>query len=170
MSVLEFNDALLKLERYLNLFAYNFTRNKHDARDLTQETLLRAMLYRSQYTPHTNFKAWVSTIMRNVFINQYRRKQTSGMIFDFSKDSYLLTNYEDCEHLIENNLIRRDIEQSLVLLDNDVKLPFLMHTEGFKYHEIAEKLQIPIGTVKSRIFLARKKLMQLLPEYNYLAN
>ena len=86
MSTLEFNDALINLEHYLKSFAYGFTRNSEDAEDLTQETMLKALKYRSQYTPKTNFKAWVFTIMRNVFINQYRRKLKAATIFDSSKE------------------------------------------------------------------------------------
>ena len=82
MSTIEFNDSLISLESYLKSFAMTFTRNREDANDLTQETMLKAISYRDYYTPQTNFKAWVFTIMRNIFINQYRRKVKSGTIFD----------------------------------------------------------------------------------------
>ncbi|MEY4659898.1 MAG: hypothetical protein RJB36_1664, partial [Bacteroidota bacterium] len=87
MSTLEFNEALVGLEQNLTSFAMSFTRNHEDAKDLTQETMLKAITYRNYYTPQTNFKAWVFTIMRNLFINQYRRKVKSGAIFDQSKES-----------------------------------------------------------------------------------
>ncbi len=170
MSTLEFNDALVNLEQYLKSFAYNYTRNRDDAEDLTQETMLKALKYRNQYTPQTNFKAWVFTIMRNVFINQYRRKVKSGTIFDSSKDSYLLSNATENHENPTNYMLGKDLNKSINSLEEDYKKPFKMHFEGFKYQEIAENLKIPIGTVKSRIFIARKKLMNLLPDYNYLAN
>ena len=69
MSTIEFNEALIGLENNLQSFALSFTRNREDARDLTQETMLKAITYRNYYTPQTNFKAWVFTIMRNLFIN-----------------------------------------------------------------------------------------------------
>ena len=86
MSTLEFNNALIDLENNLLSFALNYTRNKESAKDLTQETMLKAIKYRTYYTPKTNFKAWVFTIMRNIFINQYRRNVKSGTIFDNSKE------------------------------------------------------------------------------------
>ena len=92
MSTLEFNEALIGLENNLTSFAMSFTRNHEDAKDLTQETMLKAITYRNYYTPQTNFKAWVFTIMRNLFINQYRRKVKSGAIFDHSKESFLVSN------------------------------------------------------------------------------
>ncbi|MBU2020128.1 MAG: RNA polymerase sigma factor, partial [Bacteroidetes bacterium] len=92
MSTLEFNQTLLQLESYLKAFAFTFTRNEEDAKDLTQETILKAFTYRNKYTPHTNFKAWVFTIMRNIFINGYRRKAKAKTIFDHSNENYLLSN------------------------------------------------------------------------------
>ena len=90
MSTVEFNNTLTSLESYLMAFAMNYTKNVEDARDLTQETMLKAIRYKDYYTPKTNFKAWVFTIMKNIFINQYRRKVKSGTIFDNSTDLYLL--------------------------------------------------------------------------------
>jgi len=90
MSTLEFNDALIGIENNLKSFALSFTRNKEDASDLTQETMLKAIVYRNYYTPQTNFKAWVFTIMRNLFINQYRRKSKSKTIFFEFKKFFLV--------------------------------------------------------------------------------
>lgn len=165
MSTLEFNDTLIRLENNLISFAKSFTRNEEDARDLTQETMLKALVYRNYYTPQTNFKAWVFTIMRNVFINQYRRKSKSNTMFDNSKDLYLLSNSVSNHEGPTNYIYEKDINQKIDALNDEYKTPFKMHFEGFKYKEISEKLAIPIGTVKSRIFIARKKLMEIIPEY-----
>ncbi len=165
MSTLEFYDALTSLESYLKSFAMSYTRNEEDAKDLTQETMLKAITYRDYYTPQTNFKAWVFTIMRNIFINQYRRKTKSNTIFDHSKDMFLLTNAPGKSNMPENYMDGLELEKQIHKLDADYLVPFQMHFQGFKYKEIADKLDIPIGTVKSRIFLARKKLMELLPGY-----
>jgi len=170
MSTLEFNDALVNLEDYLKSFAYNYTRNRDDAEDLTQETMLKALKYRTQYMAQTNFKAWVFTIMRNLFLNQYRRKVKGGMIFDSSKELFLLNNPAENQDTPVNHMIGLDLEQQLNKLENEYKKPFELYVEGFKYQEIADDLKIPIGTVKSRIFIARKKLMNFLPDYKYLAN
>lgn len=167
MSTLEFNEALIGMENNLHLFALSFTRNNEDAKDLTQETMLKAITYRSYYAPQTNFKAWVFTIMRNIFINQYRRKVKSGTIFDHSKELYLLNGTGDSSNQPINYLIEKEVTKQINSLGEEYKKPFELHFNGFKYKEIANQLGIPIGTVKSRIFIARKKLMDLLPDYNY---
>jgi RNA polymerase sigma-70 factor (ECF subfamily) len=148
----------------------SFTRNNEDAKDLTQETMLKAITYRSYYAPQTNFKAWVFTIMRNIFINQYRRKVKSGTIFDHSQDLYLLNSSGDSLNSTLKSISVKEISTHINILDGVYREPFEMHFKGYKYKEIADHLGIPIGTVKSRIFIARKKLMDLLPEYNYSLN
>jgi RNA polymerase sigma factor (sigma-70 family) len=165
LSTLEFNSALIDLESYLKSFAYQFTKNEDDAKDLTQETMMKAFIYRTYYTPKTNFKAWVFTIMRNIFINQYRRKVKAKTIFDNSEESYLLNQSSSNGNSPENLMIAQEIQEKITNLDEEYKKPFEMHFLGFKYKEIAEELTIPIGTVKSRIFIARQKLMNSLPEY-----
>ena len=170
MSTVEFNEALIGLESNLQSFAMSFTRNVEDARDLTQETMLKAITYRTYYAPQTNFKAWVFTIMRNIFINQYRRKVNSGTIFDNSEDLHLLVNNSDSSYSTSNSIVASELNKKIGNLEYEYKEPFMMHFNGFKYKEIAAKLGIPIGTVKSRIFIARQKLMSLLPDYNYSMN
>lgn len=170
MSTLEFNNTLTSLESYLMAFAMNYTKNVEDARDLTQETMLKAIRYRDYYTPKTNFKAWVFTIMKNIFINQYRRRVKSGTIFDNSSDLYLLNGNTEERNSPENHIASLEVEAVLNKLTEEYREPFEMHYLGYKYKEIAEKLDIPIGTVKSRIFIARKKLMDLMPEYRYSNN
>lgn len=170
MSTIEFNEALIHLENYLTAFAMGFTRDEDDAKDLTQETMLKAITYRSYYTPKTNFKAWVFTIMRNIFINQYRRKVKSGTIFDNSKELYLLNGTTENQDTPTSYLTGKEINKQMKTLSKEYRKPFEMHFEGYKYQEIADSLEIPIGTVKSRIFIARKKLMELLPDYNYARN
>ena len=147
-----------------------FTRNEEDAKDLTQETMLKAIVYKDYYTAQTNFKAWVFTIMRNIFINQYRRKVKSGTIFDNSKDLFLISNSAGHNETPLEIIAAKNINRQINFLNEEYKVPFELHFQGFKYKEIANRLGIPIGTVKSRIFIARKKLMDLLPEYTYLAN
>ena len=112
MSTIEFNQALTELENNLRSFALGFTRNLEDAKDLTQETMLKAITYRKHYTPHTNFKAWVFTIMRNIFINQYRRKSKSKTIFDNSKELYLITNSPGETESPVSQISRKDIESA----------------------------------------------------------
>ena len=170
MSTLEFNTALIDLETNLLSFALNYTRNRESAKDLTQETMLKAIKYRSYYTPKTNFKAWVFTIMRNIFINDYRRKVKSGTIFDNSKELYLLSNYSTNSETPVQKISMKEIQSKIDNLGEEYRVPFNMHFEGYKYKDIADHLEIPIGTVKSRIFIARKKLMEELPEYAFSMN
>jgi|SRR5690554_925046 len=167
MSTVEFNNTLMSIESYLLAFAMSFTKNIEDAKDLTQETMLKAIRYKDYYKPKTNFKAWVFTIMKNTFINQYRRKVRSNTIFDNSTDFYLLNNSSDGRNSPYNHIASKEVADKLSILEDEYREPFEMHYEGFKYKEIAEKLDIPLGTVKSRIFIARKKLMDALPEYQF---
>ena len=170
MSTIEFNNSLIGLESYLRSFALGFTRNEEDARDLMQETMLKAIVYKDYYTPQTNFKAWVFTIMRNIFINNYRRKTKTRILFDHSSELVLLSNVSENQYSPANYMLGNELKKQICKLGEEYKIPFQLHFEGFKYKEIAEKLQIPIGTVKSRIFIARKKLMDLLPDHQYMTN
>ena len=113
MSTIEFNEALIGLENNLQSFALSFTRNREDARDLTQETMLKAITYRNYYTPQTNFKAWVFTIMRNLFINQYRRKVKSGAIFDHSKELFLVGNIQSHDDNALEKIGVKDINKQI---------------------------------------------------------
>lgn len=167
MSTVEFNNTLTEMESNLLAFALNYTRNMEDAKDLTQETMLKAIRYKDYYQPKTNFKAWIFTIMKNIFINQYRRKVRSNMIFDNSSDLYLLNNSSDGNQSPYNYIADKEVNAKISILEDEYKVPFEMHFEGYKYKEIAEKLDIPLGTVKSRIFIARKKLMESLPEFQF---
>jgi RNA polymerase sigma factor (sigma-70 family) len=166
MSTIEFNQTLLSLEDNLKMFAYSFTRNEEEAKDLTQETLLKAFRYKKQYKPKTNFKAWVFTIMRNQFINEYRKKSRSKTIFDNSTESYLLNSHTD-NRGPEGIYTKKEIDLKIESLEENYKIPFMMHVEGYKYKEISEKLNIPIGTVKSRIFISRQRLIKQLPDFQH---
>lgn len=170
MSTIEFNEALVGIQSNLYSFAQNFTKNREDARDLTQETLLKAINYRTYYTPNTNFKAWVFTIMRNIFINQYRRNSKARMIFDQGDEDFLMTSQKSQIGSPSERLAVIEITQKIEGLNDELKIPFKMHFDGFKYKEIADTMDLPIGTIKSRIFIARKKLMEQLPDYQYLDN
>lgn len=170
MSTIEFNESLVHLESHLTSFAMGFTRNQEDAKDLTQETMLKAIIYREYYAQQTNFKAWVFTIMRNIFINQYRRKKKSGTIFDNRKDFDLLANISAEQEDPYRQLINKEINKQIRTLGEEYQVPFTMHLDGYKYKEIADQLAIPIGTVKSRIYISRQKLMDSLPDYQNLQN
>lgn len=166
MTAIEFNYQLTSLSDNLEKFALSLTSNLDDAKDLLQETFLKAISYRDKFSDNTNLKAWTYTIMKNTFINNYRKAVKANTTFDNTKDLYYLNMHKNSG--LDNPDISystKEIEKKIELLDSEYKIPFRMHVQGFKYMEISEELNLKIGTVKSRIFFARKKLMGSLNDY-----
>ena len=159
MSQTDFYDRFDEMTNLLNAFAYNLTKNMEDAKDLFQETAYRAMTNRDKFRPGTNFKAWLFTIMKNIFINNYRKKTKANTIMDSTENLYYLNSGSTTiSNSAESNIMMKELIGMIEGLDDSVKVPFLMHYQGFKYQEIADHLELPLGTVKSRIFFARKEL------------
>ncbi|MCX6233401.1 MAG: RNA polymerase sigma factor [Bacteroidetes bacterium] len=166
MTAIEFSHKLIGLQDNLHYFANLLTSNDEDAKDLVQDTLYKALINRDKFLPDTNLKAWTYTIMKNTFINNYRRNVKSNTILDISEDLYYLRNRaSDTGDMPDNGLAVEDITKSIESLEEDQRMPFEMHTAGYKYKEIADALDLSIGTVKSRIFFTRKKLMDSLKAY-----
>ncbi len=166
MMAMEFNYQLIELEDNLKGFALSLTSNAEEAQDLLQETFLKALKYKDQFVEKTNLKAWAYTIMKNTFINNYRRAVKQNTTFDSTKDLYFLNFSQDSGiDSPESNYSTSEIVKAISELEDDYRKPFEMHVEGFKYKEIAEELDLPIGTVKSRIFFTRKKLMAVLKDF-----
>ncbi|MBL4585490.1 MAG: RNA polymerase sigma factor [Flavobacteriales bacterium] len=166
MSTLTFNDRLIKMSDVLEYFALSLTKNSDDAKDLLQETMVKALTYQSKYTPNTNFKAWLHTIMKNTFINQYRKMKRANTVITTKDDVEVLDFVPaSVEHTPDSTLAAKEINKVIDSLDNNTRIPFTMHLKGFKYKEIAAELNIPIGTVKSRIFFAKQSLMKDLKDY-----
>lgn len=166
MSALTFNDRLLKMSDVLEYFALSLTKNKEDAEDLLQETLVKALTYQDKYTPGTNLKAWLHTIMKNTFINQYRKMKRANTVIT-TKDEVDVLDFvpASVEHTPESTLAAKEINKLIDRLDDNIRVPFSMHLKGYKYKEIADYLNIPIGTVKSRIYFAKQSLMKDLKDY-----
>ncbi len=163
MTAVEFNYKLLGLQKNLKYFAYTLTSNYEDAQDLVQETYLKALTNRDKFTADTNLKAWTFTIMKNTFINNYRQSVRNNTILDKTDDLYYLNlSKESSIGLPDANISVKDIHREIKRIDEDQRKPFEMYNQGYKYKEIAEKLNLSIGTVKSRIFFTRKKLMESL--------
>jgi RNA polymerase sigma-70 factor, ECF subfamily len=159
MNGIEFNSRLNQMTVMLNAFAYNLTQNIEDAKDLYQETAYRAITNRDKFLPGTNFKAWMFTIMKNIFINNYRKKVKANTIFDATDNQYFINSTSNSTHnLGESNIMMEELHGMVDALDDAIKIPFQMHHDGYKYQEIADELSLPLGTVKSRIFFARKEL------------
>jgi RNA polymerase sigma factor (sigma-70 family) len=167
MTAMEFNYQLTNLSGNLERFALSLTSNSEDAKDLLQETFAKAITYRDKFEDNTNLKAWTFTIMKNTFINNYRRAVKANTTFDNTDDLYYLNlNKEATFETPDSQYSVKEIQKTIDALDDDFKMPFLMHTQGYKYKEIADTLDLKIGTVKSRIFFTRKKLMEKLKGYD----
>ena len=166
MSAVEFNQMLLTNADSLKPFAITLTRDTETAKDLLQETLYRALANREKYLAGTNIKAWLYTIMRNIFINNYRRTARQQTIFDNTANDYLINSRQVATaNDAEINLSRKDIENAIHALPGLFRDPFMLYFEGYKYHEVAEILKEPLGTIKSRIHFARKLLKQQITRF-----
>ncbi len=161
MSQIEFTESFCRFESMLFSFACHLTKNEEEAQDLLQDTAYKAFKYRSMYKPHTNLRAWLMTIMRNTFINNYRQKKRRQTLNDHTNNNYFLNSGDRTAfNGGESVVTMKELTKLVDGLEDWLKVPFMMHYQGFKYDEIATELDIPLGTVKSRIFFARKKLQQ----------
>ncbi len=166
MSTVDFNQSLISNSTYLKPFAMTLTRDMESAKDLIQETLYRALANRDKYNAGTNIKAWMYTIMRNIFINNYRRGAKQNTIFDNSPNDFLLNyNQFTTANAAETTLSLKEIREAVHQLPEIFKEPFELYFEGYKYHEIADILAEPLGTIKSRIHFARKLLKEQLTRF-----
>ncbi|HET6765783.1 MAG TPA: RNA polymerase sigma factor [Chitinophagaceae bacterium] len=166
MSADEFNDLLLSNAGPLKPFAVSLTRDQEIAKDLFQETLYKALANQDKYSTGTNIKAWLFTIMRNIFINDYRRKAKQKVIFDNSGSDRLVNlNNVTVRNEGENSLQLEEINRAIYQIPPIFKVPFLLYFEGYRYHEISEWLNEPLGTIKSRIHFARKLLKEKISRY-----
>lgn len=157
MSITEFNSMVLNHSESLKPFAISLTRDHEDAKDLCQQTLYKAFAYREKYEQGTNIKAWLFTIMRNIFINDYRRNARKKNVLDTVE--YSQTLYANSSEI---NLRLREIEAAIHRLPSIFKTACLLYLQGYKYHEIALALNEPLGTIKSRIHFAKKVLQKQL--------
>jgi len=156
-------DQLDRISHSLRAFSLKLTGNNDDAEDLYQDTALRIITNADKFNQGTNFKAWAVTIMRNIFINNYRKKVRRGLIIDQTPNNYYLNSGTDIltDNAGETSVTFRELARLVDTLPDEFRKPFMMAFEGYKYDEIAEELGSPLGTIKSRIFFARKKLQKL---------
>lgn len=165
MGTANLTSQLVILNSGLHQFALSLTKNEEDAKDLVQETLMKAYSNQSKFEANTNLKAWCYTILKNTFINQYRKSETARGYLDYKRNS---SNYISNTYKVNNpevSYATNEITKAVDALNDEIRVPFTKHFAGFKYKEIAEELNLPIGTVKSRIFFARKELMKTLKDY-----
>lgn len=163
MASVNFETEILQYESILRPFAFNLTRSAAETEDLIQDTFYRALANRDKFNEGTNIKAWLCTVMRNIFINNYRRQKKSNTVVDTSENQFLLNSTSKTEsNSAERSFLADDIKRAMHEVSKDFTEPFMMYYQGFQYQEISEKLSLPLGTVKSRIFFARKELQSRL--------
>jgi RNA polymerase sigma factor (sigma-70 family) len=166
MSTIDFNAQVISHSKQLKYFAYKLTSDYEEAQDLLQETLLKAIKYSHKFAEETNLRAWLYTIMKNLFINDYRKAIKLRNVIDHGKDLNVVHVAQGASpRIAESHMNELEIRKAITSLDEEYQVPFEMYVDGYKYKEIAEFMKLPIGTVKSRIFLARKELMVALKEF-----
>lgn len=166
MTQFQFNTTILDMQEKLLFYALSLTSDQEKAQDLLQETFLKVLTNSDKFTQNTNFKAWVYTIMKNTFINDYRKNEKKKNSIDRAfQEIHLRIQNDKTYPSPESSYNSKEIMKFIKTLDAEYRTPFEMFLDGYKYKEIAEILQIPLGTVKSRIFFARKKLEKTLKGY-----
>lgn len=166
MKSITFREDLIKAQEELLRFAFKLTADREEANDLLQETSLKALDNEEKFTPDTNFRGWVYTIMRNIFINNYRKVARDQTFIDQTDNLYHLSQRQDSGFdSTEGAYDLKEMRRIVNSLPKEYRIPFSMHIAGFKYREIAERLCLPLGTVKSRIFFTRQKLQSELKDF-----
>lgn len=166
MTGTEFSVKVNTLTTSLKPFALKLTKDMEDANDLIQETMMKAYRNRDKFADGTNLKAWMYTIMKNTFITNYQRMVRRNTFIDTTDNLHYINSTDSTiQNGAYQNFALGDINKAVDNLPESYKVPFVMHFRGFKYHEIADKLSIPIGTVKNRIHIARKDLKDTLKIY-----
>lgn len=166
MATKKVENELLQLQKNMYNFAYSLTLNSDDAEDLLQDTSLRVLDNQEKFAENTNFKGWVLTVMKNIFINNYRKIVRNQTMIDQTEDLYHLNLPQDSGISSPDAMCTlTELNEGIERLPQEYRTPFRMHVDGYKYEEIAEIMQLPLGTVKSRIFWARKKLQSDFKDY-----
>lgn len=166
MKTATFTQNLVSVQPELLSFAFKLTSDYEDANDLLQDTTLRALDNEDKYEAETNFKGWMYTIMRNIFINNYRKAVRDKTFIDKTGNMFYLNSRIALEaDSTEGAYDMKEMHRIVKSLPKEYRIPFSMFVSGFKYREIADKLGLPIGTVKSRIFLMRQKLQSSLKDF-----
>lgn len=163
MSSLSFRKELVEVQNELFRFALKLTANRDDANDLLQETSLKALYNEEKYVSDTNFRGWMYAIMRNIFVNNYRKVVRAQTYVDRTDNQYYLNQLQ--EAVYEDAYGLKEMLDIINTLAKEFRIPFFMYVAGFKYREISERLNVPLGTVKSRIFLTRKKLKERFKDF-----
>lgn len=161
MTTLEFERELTLQKSVLFSFSLKLTRNYQDAQNLFQDGAIRGFRYCHRFETGTNFRAWMSTIIRNTFINNFRAKQRKRTVNEpIEAFLFSIENLNIVANQGEMNMRIQEIYDILDELSDLYTIPFVLQFKGYEYKEIAQKLDLPIGTVKSRLYTARKLLQK----------
>lgn len=162
MTVTDFSYLLLSQKDTLSYYAYSLTKDQNDAKDLVQETIIRALVKKDKFTMGSNMKAWLRTMMRNIFINNYRKNKvsivTTSSFYDNPEVLYSNTTYNEGFSSLQVKEVKKKVNE----LPEAYRMPLELYYKGFLYKEISEILEQPLGTIKSRIHLAKKSLSSTL--------
>jgi RNA polymerase sigma-70 factor (ECF subfamily) len=170
MTALEFNYSINLASKSLKPFAIKLTKDLDDAKDLVQDTMMKAFLNKDKFSDGTNLKAWLYTIMKNTFITNYQKMVKRKTFIDTTENlHYINSSAYTINNDAINSFASTEITKAIEKVEDLFRIPFMMYFNGFKYHEIAEELDIPIGTVKNRIHIARKELKEKLSLYSNLS-
>jgi len=166
MTQVEFNHHVKEQYKPLRGYAMKLTQDPEDANDLVQETMLKAFKNKDKFEDGTNLKGWLYTIMKNIFINNYRRMVKGHVVSDDTENQYYINQAAgSVRNEGDGRLILKEAHNAINLLSDNLRTPFMMSYEGYKYEEIAKFLSVPLGTVKIRIHVARQKLKKTLSAY-----
>lgn len=167
MEKIEFTQGILAIQPDLHRFAYKLTADRDSANDLVQDCVLQALDNQEKFTYAKNLKGWMYTLMRNIFVNNYRRSVREMNVIDDTYSLNLQRQIEDEESdRFEFAYDMKQLYSVIRSIPEDMRVPFQMFVAGFKYREIADKLGLPIGTVKSRLFFIRKRLKEELKDFS----
>ena len=167
MATLNFDNQIVQFRQLLKPYALKLTKDFEDAQDLLQDTMLKALANRDKFKEGTNLKGWLYTIMRNTFITRHHRATKRNTFIDTTPGNHYLNATKTVPNEATSNLMVDEIEHAINRLDRHFRDPFNMYNAGYKYQEIAEKLHLPMGTVKNRIHMARKELKKDLHVFRY---
>lgn len=167
MEAVNITHKIIDMQPDLQRFAYKLTEDHETANDLVQDCMLKALDNQEKFVHAQNFKGWMYTIMRNIFINNYRRSLKQVDMTDTTYQIYAqnLTDGEEGMRFTDIYDLK-ELYKVIHAVPAELKKPFLMFVAGFKYREIAEKMNLPVGTIKSRLFLIRKRLQEDLKDFS----
>ena len=156
MNKPEFHERLIDSMTMMMKYAHRFTPDSDKAEELLQETMLKALTSKDKYRSDDNFNGWLRTIMHNTYLNMLRSR-----IIYLDEREFSIT-FTDRSPFFDTTFDYKELRRLVATLPREQHLPFTLHVKGYKYEEISLLLDLPPGTVKSRIFTARERLKAIL--------